>query len=209
MDELFKYLNYSNKDYDPEFNELAVDSKVTPIDYLEFARQDIDVNDSDRSRINAYSNAKRALHFQIDLLIDAFGINSSNNLSFPRKLDLCEKSGITTPKILKKINLLRNKVEHDYLVPEKSEVEDAIDVVELFLNSTNRFFCRFPDNIVFPDANAIIFGCSGIFNAKLIKYKGEIVLALHDEEDNYSSKSFFAPSDEFFTWLYFINHSTK
>jgi len=209
MDELSSYLNYDRKVYDPEWTELTIDNEIKPNDYLEFAREDISTRDSVRGKVNAYSNAKRALHFQVDLLIDAFGINSPNNMSFPRKLELCEKCGIVTPKILKRVNSLRNKIEHDYLVPKAAEVEDAIDVVELFLNSTERFFCRFPDNIIFPDIDAVIFGCTGIFNVKLIKNKGEIVLTINDEEDNYSEKNYYAPSEKFFAWLYFINHCTK
>lgn len=209
MDELSTYLNYGYKVYDPEWTDLTIDEEIKPNGYLEFAREDMGDLDSFRGKVNAYSNAKRALHFQVDLLIDAFGINSSNNMSFPRKLELCEKCGIVTPKILKRLNYLRNKIEHDYLVPKAAEVEDAIDVVELFLNSTERFFYRFPDNIIFPDLDAVIFGCTGIINVKLIKKKGEIVLTIKDEEENYSEKSYFAPSEEFFAWLYFINHCTK
>lgn len=209
MDELIQYLHYNNKDFDPEWTELEIDFEIKPSDYLNYAHQDIEEGDSERAKVNAFSNAKRALHFQIDLLIDAFGIASSNRLSFPKKLILCEKIGISTPRILRKINLLRNKVEHDYFVPEKSEVEDAIDVVELFLDSTSRFFSRFPDNIIFPDGNAVVFGCTNIFNVKLIKGKGEIVLSMQDDDENYTEKSCFAPSDEFFAWLYFINHSAR
>ncbi|MBU3017308.1 hypothetical protein KO519_06300 [Paraglaciecola agarilytica] len=209
MDELSRYLNYSHTVYDPEWTELTIDNEIKPIDYLEFAREDISTSDYVRDKVNAYSNTKRALHFQIDLLINAFGVNSPNNMSFPRKLELCEKCGIGTPRILEKVNFLRNKIEHDYLVPKTAEVEDAIDVIELFLSSTDRFFCRFPDNIIFPDIDATIFGYTGIINVKLIKNKGEIVLTIKDEEDNYSEKNYITPSEEFFAWLYFINHCTK
>jgi len=55
--------------------------------------------------------------------------------------------GITSPNILKKINGVRNLLEHEYKYPSKEKVEDAIDVTELFLSATERMINREVDHV--------------------------------------------------------------
>lgn len=121
-----------------------------PRTYFEFAIADLESEDSRRSCVNALSNAKRALHFQIDLIAQAFGIHklaSSKNLPFPSKLDFCVNCGVVGPRILRKLNRVRNAMEHEYYMPGKEETEGFADVVELFLAATDRFIRSFPDYV--------------------------------------------------------------
>jgi len=126
------------------------DSESNPESYYKYAIKDLEESTDERSRINSLSNAKRALHFQVELLADAFGFKrriKSNRSSFPQLLEFCSKCGIIAPRILKKLNHIRNLVEHEYLVPSIEEVEDFIDVVQLFLSSTDRFLRKFPTSL--------------------------------------------------------------
>lgn len=119
-----------------------------PRTYFEFAIADLESEDTRRSCVNALSNAKRALHFQIDLIAQAFGIQevaSPKMLFFPQKLEFCINCGVVGPRILRKLNRVRNAMEHEYYIPSKEETEDFVDVVELFLAATDRFMFRFPD----------------------------------------------------------------
>jgi hypothetical protein len=121
-----------------------------PRTYFEFAVADLESEDTKRSCVNALSNAKRALHFQIDLIAQAFGIRevaSPKKLSFPQKLQFCINCGVIGPRILRKLNRVRNAMEHEYYIPNKEETEDFVDVVELFLTATDRFIYQFPDYI--------------------------------------------------------------
>jgi len=69
--------------------------------------------------------------------------------SFPMKMDFCEKCGIVGRRILNKFNRIRNKLEHEYYVPQAEEIENMIDVAQLFLSATARFITLFPSDIEF------------------------------------------------------------
>ncbi len=100
--------------------------------------------------VNAVSNAKRAFHFQTDRLCIAYGwkkLHKNKNSSFPEKLKYLELCGILSPNILRKLNAKRNEIEHDYYIPKKEEVEDYIDIVELFLMATKELLDSFPEQV--------------------------------------------------------------
>ena len=102
------------------------ESDRTALDYFEFALKDIESGDGERFKINAFSNAKRALHLQVETLANIFGFKNGNNKrnpNFHHYLEYCNKCGVITPRILKKLNKIRNAVEHDYYSPTKDEVD--------------------------------------------------------------------------------------
>jgi hypothetical protein len=122
-------------------------SSNSPKRYLEFASDDLAAEDSDRNRVNAISNAKRALHYRVELLADALGFRETRlKRDFPNQLGFCEKCGIiVAPEILKRLNKRRNALEHDYYVPKRrDEAEDFVDVVRLFLATTRSIALKFP-----------------------------------------------------------------
>ena len=49
--------------------------------------------------------------------------------------------------VTNKLNKIRNKIEHEYYLPKNDEVENIIDVVDLFLAATARFISMFPTDI--------------------------------------------------------------
>lgn len=127
-------------------DSLEFSTEITPSQYLEYARKDLqDVGDA-RSIINAVSNAKRALHLQVDTIANGYGYQKlKRNSKFPAKLEFLGEIGIATPSIIFKLNALRNKVEHEYAVPDLEQIKDYCDVVELFLRSTESTITIFPD----------------------------------------------------------------
>ena len=112
-------------------------------DFLSFAEEDVK-GDKDKDIINALSNAKRAIENRMDHLLYAFGYPIlEEHWNFPEKIDMLNNLGIIAPRILRKINTIRNLLEHEYKLPNKAEVEDAIDVAILFLESTKKFIYQF------------------------------------------------------------------
>ncbi|WP_419207854.1 hypothetical protein ACN08N_21255 [Photobacterium leiognathi subsp. mandapamensis] len=210
MNELDKYLDLVKYNYDPEWQSIEVDGDIKPRDYFNYAIQDIEEAEGSRSLINAFLNAKRALHYQIDLLIEAYGYKSyKNRNTFPAKLEYCKKCGIVSPRILEKLNKVRNEIEHDYTVPTRSEVDDFIDVVELFLAATDRFFYRLPDNIVFPGLDEDYQDqFNDIYNVKLVQGKGKVIVA-RQIGDTEQKETISAPSEEFFMWCSFLSKCTQ
>ena len=57
---------------------------------------------------------------------------------FPSKMKELNQVGVVAPRILRKINKTRNLLEHEYTLPSKEKVEDAMDVAILFITYTNR-----------------------------------------------------------------------
>jgi uncharacterized protein YutE (UPF0331/DUF86 family) len=118
---------------------------LTAEECIDFANEDIK-GDSKKDIVNAISNTKRAIENRVDHLLFAFGfLNLVKKGDFPDKLELLNEIGIIAPKILRKVNKIRNLLEHQYKVPNKGEVEDAIDVALLFLEATRKYIYYFID----------------------------------------------------------------
>lgn len=210
MSELDRFKDFDATLLDPRWSSIEFGAGLKPKDYLAFARSDMKEGSDPRSRVNAFGNAKRALHLQVDVIVDAFGFSKLKKGSgFPSKREFCENVGLPVQNIITQLNKLRNKIEHDYILPEEQQVKDAIDIVELFLESTERYILNFPDNIVFPEYDAEVYGLTRIYNAKLIKGEGEVLIGMHDHADNPIFETYSVPSKEFYDWATYINHCSK
>lgn len=133
-----------------EYDFYSGKQNVLPYTYLEHAKNDRSEGDDARGLINAVGNAKRAFHLQVEMLCDAFGwaaVFGRKQANFGVRLDFLAKCGVVSPNILRKLNTTRNKVEHDYVVPDPVQVDDYIDIVELFLMATKDLLDRFPKRI--------------------------------------------------------------
>ncbi|ADO57734.1 DUF4145 domain-containing protein [Paenibacillus sp. SEL3] len=125
--------------------EIDIPFDVTPSEYLSFAEFDLESGTEKHSLINALSNAKRSLDCQIDCLMIAFGFfGNSKKWNVPKKIETLKNLGIIAPRILNKINSVRNLVEHEFVVPNKEQVSDFIDIVALFNASTEKHIFNFP-----------------------------------------------------------------
>jgi hypothetical protein len=127
---------------------LEFDSEHVPFEYLQFARQDLQAGEGTRNIINAVGNAKRALHLQVETICVGYGYKAKSK-DFPPKLDFLRDTGVAAPKVLSKLNKIRNRIEHDYYCPTVDEANDFIDIVELFLYATLSFIVVFPEESVF------------------------------------------------------------
>lgn len=123
--------------------------EITPKDFLKFAKSDLKIK-AKRSSINVLSNVKRAIDSQIDSILFVLGYlkqSKKDKWNFPKKIEFVNSLGITSPNILKKINGVRNLLEHEYKHPLKEKVEDAIDVAELFLNASDEIVNKEVDHV--------------------------------------------------------------
>lgn len=119
--------------------------EIKPYQFLSFAEDDLKLSYPHKA-LNALSNAKRALDCQLDSLICSFGLFKSaqkENWKFPKKIEIINKLGILAPRILEKINRIRNLMEHEYVRPDSEQVEDFIDIVSLFFAATDKFIYKF------------------------------------------------------------------
>lgn len=122
---------------------------LRPEKYLEFAKEDFTnfiEEKKPRYLVNAVSNAKRALHYQVEALAIALGwehIKSRND--FPSKMSFLDSCGVLSPTIIGRINRFRNSVEHDYYIPTENEALEYLEIVELYLRATHYTSIHFPD----------------------------------------------------------------
>lgn len=174
-----------SKDSDVEFVRIPL-FEISAKEFLTFAKSDFKDND-EKGLINALSNAKRAISNRMDEMIKLSclqKIGSKNRWNIPTKMDKLSAIGIFVPNLLqRKITSMRNLLEHDYIKPKDSqEVEDVIDIAELFLASTEKY-------IEFGLLGAIVGYTNVIFNimsGKLEIYteKQEEIIDLSQIDEN-------------------------
>lgn len=146
LQEIIELLNNPNNFPSSEQSSIKNPFDFSGIKYLHFAEADLESN-LKHKYVNALSNAKRALDCQLELLLIAFGfyrISKKEGWNIPKKLNTLKSIAVVTPRILNKINKLRNKVEHDFLKPNSEQVEDFVDVTSLFIESTKRYIISLP-----------------------------------------------------------------
>ena len=136
---------------------LSIDFDIKPDDFLVFAKDNYKVMDR-KGLVGALSNSKRAIDCQVDwiisylgydylnfnenkypeikLLIDEFESNSKVHKVSTIKLRFIQALEIAPNFLISKIRAIRNKLEHEYALPNANEVREAIEVAELFINAT-------------------------------------------------------------------------
>jgi hypothetical protein len=100
-------------------------------EFMKYAELDLEQGTT-QGLINALSNAKRAIDCQVDSVLGCFGLLSRRN--FPEKIKILGQLGIITPRIVNKVVKARNYLEHEFIKPEREQVEDSVDVANLFIN---------------------------------------------------------------------------
>jgi len=190
-------------------NDIEVPFQIKPSEFLKFAETDLN-NKYAHRLVNSLSNIKRAIDCQLDSLLYGFGLFEKSNeerWNFPRKIETLKKLGIISPRILKKINQKRNLLEHQYIKPKKSEVDDALDVATLFIAYTEKFLIKAliecePVDDKTGDSFKIIFDYK---NGKL-----DFGVTMYDKQERYKgikkAKSVTSDSKEYMEYLkWFIN----
>lgn len=173
------------------YGSLGFGTEITPAQYLEYARKDLQDECEARNIINAVSNAKRALHLQVDTIAEGYGYHKLKKSSkFPAKLEFLGQMGIATPSIISKLNSLRNKVEHEYAVPDLEQIRDYCDIVELFLRATESTINTFPDEVHFESNEQFESAQSDSLEAsdlpeflliEMVRYDGIIIIQGSDD----------------------------
>ena len=126
-------------------------------DYLEFAKADFATSNDIRARINAVTNAKRAIDCQIDSILYTLKYNfkkepvaimqkmikefcdteSKSALKNNKKLAFISALNLSSMVLISETRALRHSVEHIYSIPKSRETKKAIEVAELFIGQTN------------------------------------------------------------------------
>lgn len=109
---------------------------VNPEDFLEQAELDYE-SGGNAALLNSITNAKRAIRSQIDEALYYLGFDAKK-MKIQRKIELLREIGIIAPRILRKVDDSRNLLEHEYITPKIQEVEEALDLANLFVEAMSR-----------------------------------------------------------------------
>jgi hypothetical protein len=173
-------------------NDIEIPFQINSADFLNFAKNDLLIDDL-HHQVNAFSNTKRAIECQIDSLLIRFGLfkkSKNDKWRFPQKMDMLNEIGIVSPEILRKINRHRNLLEHEYSIPNRENVEDAIDVASLFSKYTEKFlFNALTDFELYNNQKEwcwVIFDYkNGKFTFKENKWNNQIICEIDQKNDEY------------------------
>ncbi|MCF6193652.1 MAG: hypothetical protein L3J46_04880 [Kangiellaceae bacterium] len=149
LEEMLKIFENPESDFDfAVFETVKCPFQITAIEYFTFAEEDLRAN-STRAIVNAISNAKRSLDCRVEEVLYAFGLRKiakKKRWNIPKKLDVISELGTVSPRILNKLNSLRNLLEHEFHKPNREQAEDFVDVVSLFNQSTRTYLFRVRNN---------------------------------------------------------------
>lgn len=114
-------------------NPLAVDARfeLSPRDYLSYASEELDKN-TPLSLINCVSHLKRALDCQLDSFFHIFNLYDlfkKKNLKVQKKLEFIGAIGFLNSRALVRLNTIRNKMEHQYTVPDIQDIDVYFDLI--------------------------------------------------------------------------------
>lgn len=123
--------------------------ELKPKDFIRYAKEDFKLG-SKKGLVNSITNAKRAIDCQIDTVLRYFGVDfdkipkeseeliKQSDLSksdLPHKLKLIQTLKFAPSGLTSKARTLRNRLEHYYHVPNEKEIEESIEIAELFIMS--------------------------------------------------------------------------
>lgn len=125
---------------------------INPKDFLRFAKFDFSQKD-ERGLINSLTNSKRAIDCQIDEVLSKFGVNQDNfkeatdkfiahfhfTNDIPNKLKFIQALNFAPSLLISRTRNLRNRLEHLYQKPSENEVNEALDVADLFIRSVSSY----------------------------------------------------------------------
>jgi hypothetical protein len=124
-----------------------VDLETSPIEFLNLAEEDFQRGGLS-ARLNATTNAKRAIVSQMDQLLISLGYKSFD-WKVPRKIAQVQALGLFTPGIVRKMIKLRNTLEHEYKAPTLLQAGEIVDIASLFVMSMSAMFIPFDDELQF------------------------------------------------------------
>ena len=143
--------------------------EIKPKDFLKLVEDNINSNSKNKV-VNAVSNLKQAIDCSLDGFFESIGILKKirrKNLNIEKKLNFIGEIAEFTPRSIVQLNTIRNKLEHQYKMPQIKEINVYYDLVfALVLLIEN--LCFMPIEINFTDEDSE-------FNTKYEKTKGNIV----------------------------------
>lgn len=137
LDNLMYWIEEEDRFFDEiNFSRAFPNFDLWPHDYIGFAEEELrgikEGSDNTRLKINTILHLKRALNCQLDVLFCVFSLEkyiSRKNLGLNKKLEFVSDLGLIRSRVIKSFSKVRNRVEHDYKIPEIVDVEVYFDLI--------------------------------------------------------------------------------
>ncbi len=129
------------------FESFQSNRQIIPKEFLSWAKSDLKGGNK-RSLGNTLGNIKKALHSRIDEIIRLTNITYAKDWDWKKvntdiKLSILRKIGISHTAIARVITEIRNRYEHQYILPTKDEIEAYYETTELWMNNSyNEYGCN-------------------------------------------------------------------
>lgn len=104
---------------------------ISAEEFLAFAENAI-ASGTKEGLVNAISNLKRALDCEIDMFFECLNLKrifDRKNLKFEKKTQFLADIGLFPTQSINKLNLMRNKLEHEYKIPDISDLHAYYELV--------------------------------------------------------------------------------
>ena len=104
---------------------------ISSEEFLDFAENAI-TSETKEGVVNAVSNLKRALDCEMDMFFESINLKiifEKKNLKFEKKTQFLANIGLFPIQTINKLNFMRNKLEHEYKIPEISDIHTYYELV--------------------------------------------------------------------------------
>lgn len=202
-----------------------INFEVSPENFLSFATEDLKNKDI-KGRINCLTNCKRAIDCQIDWIISYLGIDylelnekkypflpeylkeingSIFSSDMPFKIKFIQIMGIAPMLLISNIRKIRNELEHEYKIPTFEECQEALELTDLFINSTqNKMWYKKKTNIFIKNRkNNLSYSSIGVSEEVFNSNNPFIEIFYYINKERISFK--FYPSDKEYLELLYIS----
>jgi hypothetical protein len=112
--------------------------EVTPKQYFQFARSDLEMS-NDKAFNNAAYNIKKGIDCQIDTILTIFDFlqkAKTEKWDYTKKVEFLESLEITSQKTIKRVLKLKNLIEGEYTLNTQKTLDSALKTLEEFLDET-------------------------------------------------------------------------
>ncbi|MEZ4868448.1 MAG: hypothetical protein R3C14_44375 [Caldilineaceae bacterium] len=112
----------------PEFD-------LMPQDYLNYANEAL-ATPTDANKINCIGHLKRAAECEADTFLHILSIGKLSKIkNFPAKMDVITYLDLMPSRSISQLNRIRNRIEHEYAVPEIEDLSVYFDLVAGFVSA--------------------------------------------------------------------------
>jgi len=155
------------------------DFELFPFDYLEYAEAEMaGIETNDNKKINCIAHLKRAIECELDSFLYAMSLSKFIKPdNFPTKMEWLGAMGIFTPRSLQRLNTIRNRIEHDYTIPNIQDIELYFDLASTFIHTLEGFLLLIDNNQVLFWADSeknfeeTVFSVSYDYKKALLEYR--------------------------------------